>query len=333
MQNNAIDSITLRNIKIHIDNNEYNLVSSFFNTTNYDDINTKFKNGFITLKIRYLINMNDYNSVFNIMDKYNLMKRDYITTCISIYNVDQNISAYIFKNYVIKKCKIESYDIDKLISNKCFELFRNLDGYFVSCSKMSNITNKDYNNFKKYPLDMKIKKKLFDFYKNKLKQKYFDKLLTKVHDIDCIVDGGNISHMNGGKCDYKYINKISNMILKQYKNPLYIFHNRHKNNIKDFLKNNNHFITPANEYDDYYIIIAMILSDKPIISNDHFRDHIYELMKDIETNDCKIKNYITENTINYTKTMVNKTNKYSKCIQIHNNNIYIPTKLGMYKFI
>ena len=126
-------------------------------------------------------------------------------------------------------------------------------------------------------------------------------MISKIKDIDCIVDGGNISHINHGKCDYKFIDQIAKNISKNYSNPLYIFHNRHKKNIPEFLSKVNHFITPVNEYDDYYILIAMILSNKPIITNDNFRDHIFDMFSNFETVDLKIKNYIIENVINYNK--------------------------------
>ena len=75
----------------------------------------------------------------------------------------------------------------------------------------------------------------------------------------------------------------------------------------------------------------MILSNKPVITNDCFRDHIFDMFKNFDTIDFKVKNYINENIINYTKNKVYKEQRYSKCIQIVENNIYIPTNDGMYK--
>ena len=77
----------------------------------------------------------------------------------------------------------------------------------------------------------------------------------------------------------------------------------------------------------------MILSNKPIITNDNFKDHIFDIFKHFDTIDFKIKNYINENILNYTKSNLNQEIKYSKCIQIIDNNIYIPSKNGMYKVL
>jgi len=324
-------AVNLKEIKLDIDNQEFNKVKIFFDNTNYQEINDKMKNGFISLKIRYLIKMNNIDSLFDIIQNNKLMKRDYILFTIYFYNIDKSITIDIFKNKIINNYKLESSDIDKLLENKCYDIIYLLNNYFVNCSMIENIKN--YDIFSKYFIDMDIKQKIFRFYKEKLKEKYINKLISKIHDIDCIIDGGNISHMNGGKCDYKYVNKISQIISEKYKNPLYIFHNRHKKNLKEFLKTVTHFITPVNEYDDYYIILAMILSNKPIITNDCFRDHIFDMFKNFDTIDFKIKNYINENIINYNKTSIGDENKYSKCIQIIENNIYIPTNNGMYKVL
>lgn len=330
--------VNLKEIKTNIDDNNLTQVNLFFNKYNYDDICDKMKNGFISLKIRYLININKFYEVLYILKNFKLMKRDYILIVIYFYNIDTLLSIDIFNNYILNKHKLESTDIDKLIENKCFNIIKLLDSYFVLCSyktniDINNIEISEYNNLYKYTIDMNIKQKIFIFYKDKLKDNYFNSLISKIHDIDCIVDGGNISHMNGGNCDYKYIDKISNSINKNYKNPLYIFHNRHKDKLKEFLKSINHFITPINEYDDYYILISMILSNKPVITNDNFKDHIFDMLKNFETVDLKIKNYINENIINYNKNKINKEIKYSKCIQVIKNNIYIPTKNGMYKLL
>lgn len=328
-----MSNLKLKEIKNYIDNKEFNKVHNFFEKHIYANIDDKIKNGFISLKIRYLLNTNNIHQLFNIIENYKLMKRDYILIIIYFYDSDMIMSINIFENNVINNYKLEQSDIDKLLQNKCYNIIKLMDNYFINCTMKENINPNDYNIFYKYNLDMKLKQKIFEFYKNKLNEKYFNSIISKIHDIDCIVDGGNISHMNGGTCDYKYINKISQMISKKYKNPLYIFHNRHKKKIKEFLKTVNHFITPINEYDDYYIILAMVLSDKPIITNDCFRDHIFEMFKNFDTIDFKIKNYINDNIINYNKNTIMKENKYSKCIQIIENNIYIPTNNGMYKVL
>lgn len=323
-------TVNLKEVRHNIENNDIDKVELFFNNHSYEDINDKMKNGFISLKLRYLVNMNNIENIVDILEKYSLMKRDYILLTIYFYEKDREISIGIFKNDIINNHKLESTDIEKLIESKCYDILYLLDNYFVTINRKKNIHYSDYSIFTKYIIDMQLKQKIFDFYKGKLKEKYFKSILSKIHDIDCIVDGGNISHMNGGKCDYKYVEKMSNIISQKYNNPLYIFHNRHKKKLKDFLPKVNHFITPVGEYDDYYIILAMVMSNKPVITNDCFRDHIFDMFKHFDTVDFKVKNFINENIINYTKKNIMKEKEYSKCIQIIENNIYIPTNDGMY---
>ena len=64
-----------------------------------------------------------------------------------------------------------------------------------------NVDN--YSIFYKYVISIEMKNKILEFYKPKLKEKYLLSLVSKIHNIDCIVDGGNISHVNSGNCDYK----------------------------------------------------------------------------------------------------------------------------------
>ena len=266
----------LKTLKQNIDTCNYDDVNRFFLDNKYENIDEKNKNGYISLKIRYFIKIDNNEDLSYIINNFNLMKRDYISYCIYIYSNNIEKSKKIFLEKVIPNCKLESNDIDKLIDNNCIELLKLLNNYFVNCTKKSNVKNEDKLN--KVYLSQDIINNVNSFYKEKTKEKYYNGLIEKIKDIDCIVDGGNISHINGGKCDYKYIDRISKNINKKYNKPLYIFHHRHKKILKEFLKNVNHFITPVNEYDDYYIIIAVLLSNKPVITNDNFKDHIFDIL-------------------------------------------------------
>ena len=136
------------------------------------------------------------------------MKRDYILFIIYFYNKDIELSMMFLKNYMIKNHKLEYSDVDKLLQNKCYNILALLDSYFVHCSMKENMHMSSYDIFYKYNINMNLKQKIFEFYKDKMKEKYFNSMISKIHNIDCIVDGGNISHSNGGKCDYKYVDKF-----------------------------------------------------------------------------------------------------------------------------
>ena len=76
----------------------------------------------------------------------------------------------------------------------------------------------------------------------------------------------------------------------------------------------------------------MIATNSVIISNDIFRDHIFDMFKLFESKDNKIKNYISENIISYNKNNISSEKNYSKCIQVISNNVYIPTKMVFLSF-
>ena len=129
------------------------------------------------------------------------------------------------------------------------------------------------------------------------------------------------------------------------KNPLIIIHEKHikkNNDAINILKTKyleNVFMTPYHTYDDYYIIYSMIKRGIPVISNDKFKDHIYDmfqiLYKDNVQNFNKISNFIKDNIITYSLNKINYEphhNKFSRCIQFIDDNIYIPTKDGFYKY-
>jgi hypothetical protein len=318
----------LKKVNDDLQNKKYSDVEYFFKNNDYNNIENKYKNGYLSIKIRYLIEINDIKSVSNIIySNYKLMKRDYLLYCIKINNVE---SLYVFNNYVKKNNFLQTKDIDILIQNQCHDLLKSLDGYYYNTSYQNNIN--DFNVLKKYTLDDDIKQKILSYYNDKIKLSKLEMLLENIKDIDCIIDGGNLSHYNKGKLDYKYVESIYKIICKKYKNPLFIIHKKHKKKLKNFILNINHFITPFNEYDDYYLIIACIITNKPIITNDKFKDHIFEMFKLFENNN-KIENFIKESIINYTHYNLNKHNEYSNCIQYIDNSIYIPAKKGFYKFI
>lgn len=308
---------------------EYSKVQNYFDTHNYDDISDKYKNGYLSIKIKYLLEIDDIDSVSEIIhNNNNLMKRDYLLYCAKIKNTIE--SLVIFNNYIKSKDLLQTKDIDFLIQNQCHDILKSLDGYYYTTSLKNNTNFKDYHQLKKYNLNDNIKQTILDYYENEIKLSKLNNILEKLHDIDCIIDGGNLSHYNKGKCDYKYVESIYKNICKKYKNPLFIIHKRHCKKLKIFLSTINHFVTPFNEYDDYYLIIACIVSNKSIITNDKFKDHIFDMFKLFENNNM-IENFIKESIINYTHYNVNKNNEYSSCIQVINNYIYIPTKSGFYK--
>ncbi len=84
--------------------------------------------------------------------------------------------------------------------------------------------------------------------------------------------------------------------------------------------------TPTMRNDDDYMIYGMLIHNLMVLSNDMFRDHLKDM-------DLKTKCYVRSMSIKYSNNHL-IIPKYSRCIQVIDNNIYIPSKdNGFYKII
>ncbi len=305
-------------------------------------LNQKKRKSFNSLLIRFNIATENISQVKNLIySDINLMKRDYLLYCITIYPYNIDESIHVFNTFIKSKEQLLKKDIDKLIEHKCYELLKQLDGYYILCNHKTNIFYENINestlcslNLKKYDI-MNIRDEIIMYYKNIL-NKYYEEFIFNLKKVDVILDGCNISYHNHRTLDYKYIIKILKHALQKYKNPLFIIHKRHLkskcNNIKILKTKYKKYLytTPYNVYDDYFLILGMIYNNIPVITNDIFRDHVFDMFKLFDTKNNRIKNYISEMILSYNKDEISNKEKYSKCIQCNNNNIYIPAKDGFY---
>ena len=69
----------------------------------------------------------------------------------------------------------------------------------------------------------------------------------------------------------------------------------------------------------------LIYNDIPVITNDLFRDHIFDMFKMFDSKNNQIKHYIESMCLQYGKKIESFVN-FSHCIQYDEDNIYIPTK-------
>ena len=289
------------------------------------------KQEYYSLMIRTLIGKKQYESVEKFLFDKNidLMKRDYMTYIKEIYLNNSEKSEEIFK-LILEKYQLNYNDIDFMIENNLNILLKLLNGYYLKTSLKYNYDeignlklfkfndveiNKIYNK-----LSLKIFNNCHDNLKRKIKKKRFNYVL----------DGGNILLSNKGKYNlksYKFLLTMMNNI----QNPLLIIHNKYLkknksikiNNIINILMEkfiNNIFMTPYRNNDDYYILLSSLKLKLPIISNDNFKDHIFDVDNNI------LKNYIDRYVLKYKNKKIESLKSYSKCIQVIDNNIYIPTK-------
>ena len=259
------------------------------------------------------------------------MKRDYLSYCIFIYHSDTDESIRIFKEHILSKEQILKKDIDLLIESKCYGLLISLEGYYVDCSFPSHhIYHSDLKRFS----NIQRKDDIIKYYQTKIPIDSFSDFINRLENIDVILDGGNIIY-NGKDIN---IGKLEHILLKSfdiYSNPLIVIHCRHFKKLTDkklsfISKYKDHiFMTPYGVYDDYYQILGMIFKNISIITNDMFRDHIFDMFKIFDSKNNQIKHYIESMCLTYGKN-ISTFRPFSNCIQYNDNYIYIPTDDGFF---
>lgn len=286
---------------------------------------------YYSLIIRTLIGKKNYLGVENLLNdkKIDLMKRDYMTYIKEIYDTDRAKAVIIF-NIMKNKFKLDNRDIDLLIENNFNELLKLLDKYYLKTSLKSNCTeteNLSLYDFNKIGINDVYNKLSLKIYKNchyNLKRKISKK------KFNYILDGGNILLSNKGRYNlksYKFLLKM----LTNIEDPLLIIHNKYfKNNKSENINkiintikekySSNIFLTPYRNNDDYYILLASLKLKLPIISNDNFKDHIFDVSNNI------LRNFVDRYVLKYDNTVIESLKSYSMCIHVIDDNIYVPTK-------
>jgi len=281
------------------------------------------KRGLITLIIRYYININDIENIKNILYNNDLMRRDYLSCLDYFLKINQSDYYYSDIEYIYNNIDdIETKDVDLMIENNWINLLKKFDGYMINCSFSNNIDSDDKKNLKKYSFDVsKMRDKYYERIKNK------DEIDISMNGIDVLIDGANMSHLTG-KFDFSILPSIINKFNKMNIKSKIILHERHQLSSELMEKLSNYLIrTPTMRNDDDYMIYGMMIHNTMILTNDQFRDHLKDM-------DLKTKCFVKSMCIRYSYNNL-IIPKYSRCIQVYNNTIYIPTKdkNGFHKII
>ena len=297
-----------RDFYINLNENNFNNIKSNI-IDKYENFLKETNNkGLITSLLRYGIKINDESIIKSIIFKLT-MKRDFYDLMLYYNNVEY--SQFLFKNN-INLDQVLSEDIDFMIKNNLKFLLPFLDGKFIQVNYPN--FNFDTSCLKKYKLQNCDK-----YYQNIISQiKNMNELNIK-KPYDSIIDAGNVLHSRNGTVNISDLK----FVIENTENPLIVIHTRHMKNreLKNFIKNYNYIETPYNCNDDLFILLAYLKNNCSIITNDKYSDHTFE------SNDFRF--YVMDDIVNYTNKMgcITFTNKtpYSKCIQVINSNIYIPT--------
>lgn len=325
----------------------------------FNDLSFKFKDrrGFISLVLNFHINQNNDDDIDEIISNNIdiIMKRDLLNCSKYYYNSDLEKSEIIFRK-LIDNFYFDNSCLDFIIENNMFMFLKFLDGKYLKTS-IEGKTICDYDILKKYHFNSDI----IENVKNKIRQNInldpikniYSKILENSIDNEnlIIIDAGNILFSKSGKISnlgYNYLIDTIIHFISLDKVPIIVIHNRHLklkykgqfkskkiiNNI-NLLKSLDCIIleTPYGVNDDFYIVYLALQFECYIITNDNYRDHIFNFRSNEKSNmENMIENYIESRLIKYNfrsnKIVFDVIYNYSKCIQIINNICYIPNANG-----
>ena len=321
-------------------------------------LNKNETKGFVSLALKYYIITNDNSSLEDMYLKHkdNLMKRDILYYCNYLYNKDYEKSLDNFIFLILNHILI-SENLDYIIDNKLTKFLKILDGQYIKTNKKGK--DIDLHLLKFYKFSSRIINETL----NKISELIEDcninetcKYLLALDGDKIVLDAGNILFSIRGQVTvegYYYLINIIDFFEKKNFKPIVVIHNRHLKkaskslprckkiekciDIINSMDQNLIIKTPSYKNDDYYILyISLYLSCK-IITNDNFRDHIFSFGSiACDKKDNPLNFYIEDLIVKYNPLegtiSNNKLLKFSKCIQVVKNNIYIPSNID-YQFM
>lgn len=285
--------------------------------------NTKNK-GLISLILQYGIII-DNTEIIELIKPYLSMTRDFLH--LIVYNrEDIEKCRDIFKNINLEL--FLQKDVEFLIENKLYFLLPCLEGMFLKLDMEGSCI---YNSkLKKYPLENPNKYvSIFSKGINNKILKQFNDVINKNYNY--IIDAGNILFSQTGQIGVHSIEDLKTVVAA-YPDSLIIIHKRHfkDKKILEVIQGKLYYATPPNMDDDIFIILAYLKNQVNIITNDNFKDHtIDNNYLRFHINDILIK-YTNENG----KFTFNPICEYTKCIQVIDDCVYIPSsKNGFIEFV
>ena len=321
----------------------------------FNEMTFKFKDrrGFMSLVLNYNMDQKNDDEIDKILtNNFDIiMKRD-LLNCSKYYyqkNIDKSIE--IFKK-LIDNFYFDNSCLDFIISNNMLKFLIFLDGKYLNTNLDGNFIS-DYSILKKYNFDQQIIKQAKNKLKKNLNLQIIKNVYMKISENNLnveniiIIDAGNILFSKSGKLSASgYSNLIDSVVklLSIGMVPILVIHSRHlklkfkgENKSKKIIEYINTIKmldciiveTPYNVNDDFYIVYLALQFECNIITNDNYKDHIFNFRSNDKSNmENMIENYIESKLVKYNfsskKICFDKINNYSKCIQIIDNKCYIP---------
>jgi len=276
--------------------------------------NIKLKQRTYTHFIRMYDRLCNYDKLFQIYNEikfYNikLLSIDYITLINSflkegsIEKITKLVQDIENNDICFNECHINL--LKQIFKNNRLQFFPTIlteEGFceINECNlKPINITHNDRIEMMVH-LDIQItdsKLKLF---------KKFKQWLYNHSDINIVIDGANVGYFNnrpnkGNSINFKQIDNVRTELTKMGNNVVIILHKRHTKKMsksqnmlyKNWMKNNQIYITPVGINDDIFWLYTSLYSSSYIITNDRMRDHHFNISYN------KIVKWKKKNIINY----------------------------------
>ena len=316
-------SSKLHQIYQEINTNNIDAAKTIIDSINPSTISVSDLRGYNTLRIRIMVIKKQTEDLLEFFQTTkNLMSRDYVNLVDYLNNISSLSAQIYFRESVMNSTIFKSKDIDKLIDINNKAILKYLVGSFNRTTRKGVI---------KKVGDILFEDSIINPIVNSVKQKARKNIIDKIKGFsyNIVIDGGNVLHSYQGKLNDKSFRNLKNMMDQVVEPFLLILHLRHK---KKYLKNIGGdypvVFTPFKSNDDIYIIMASLLNQSKIITNDNFGDHnaIYS------NNNNHLRYYFDEKIINYSfdKKYSFSKPKYSM-VRLIDDKIMIPSeKKGFY---
>lgn len=316
-------SSKLHQIYQEINTNNIDAAETMIESINPSTISVSDLRGYYTLRIRIMISRKQTEDLLEFFKTTkNLMSRDYINL-VDYLNKISSLSAQIyFRESVMNSTIFKSKDIDKLIDINNKAILKYLVGSFNRTTRKGVI---------KEVGDILFEDNIINPIVNSVKQKARKNIIDKIKGFSykIVIDGGNVLHSYQGKLNDKSFRNLKNMMDQVVEPFLLILHLRHKKKYLKIIGGDYPVVfTPFKSNDDIYIIMASLINQSKIITNDNFGDHnaIYS------NSNNYLRYYFDEKIINYSfdKKYSFSIPKYSM-VRLVDGKIMIPSeKKGFY---
>lgn len=289
-----------RFLNLLLDHEDLYIIDEVLKEFNIDVKDTKDKQMGV-LFIRYHCLNEDPEKALDIylkLDKKNKRKRHLTIIILTLINLKKHENAYsLFVSELINEYPIDSEDLVMFYKTEyIYEVAKAAVGFDIilpesTIQKENQV--KPHKDLQKFKLTKDEKTALLnsikDQFAKKKKTKLYDEFKENIKKKDVVVDGANILYYGERVINQNSYIRLDNMMKeleKMGKSFTVYLHERHfnikkwKNTeidriLKKWKEKGVFYKTPRTFNDDWYAIIAALVSDAMVLTNDNFKDHVF----------------------------------------------------------